>query len=154
MKKIFLYIIIFLSCTQEVTHAQSGKSKKAEVFFHLAEKEFNDQRYMYSIPFYRTGLKYTGKNDSLTTLHLAEAYWHVKNYDSAEIFYTRYEAKYGSLFSTRQHLSELAANRKDYSTAAEGYKKLQNEVPLRFEKLLIELGILLLLMKSDWIFVI
>ena len=138
MKKIFLYIIIFLSCVQGVSIAQSGKSRRADVFFHLAEKEFNDQRYMYSIPFYRTGLKYTGKFDSLTTLHLAEAYWHVKNYDSSEIFYKKYEAKYGPLFSSRQHLSELAANRKDYTTAADGYKKLQKEIPLRFEKWLNE----------------
>jgi outer membrane protein OmpA-like peptidoglycan-associated protein len=138
MKKIVLYSIIFLFCVQGVSFAQSGKSRKAEVFFHLAEKEFNDQRYMYSIPFYRTSLKYPGRFDSLTTLHLAEAYWHVKNYDSAEIFYLKYEAKYGPLFSSRQHLSELAANRKDYITAAEGYKKLQKEVPLRFEKLLNE----------------
>ncbi len=138
MKKFILYSILFLSFVQGVSFAQSGKARKAEVFFHLAEKEFNDQRYMYSIPFYRTSLKYPGRFDSLTTLHLAEAYWHVKNYDSAEIFYLKYEAKYGPLFSSRQHLSELAANRKDYATAAEGYKKLQKEVPLRFEKLLNE----------------
>ena len=138
MKKIFLYTIIFLFCLQGVSFAQSGKSRRAEVFFHLAEKEFNDQRYMYSIPFYRTNLKYPGRFDSLTLLHLAEAYWHVKNYDSAEILYQKYEAKYGPLFSTRQYLSELAANRKDYTTAAAGYKRLQKEVPLRFEKLLNE----------------
>lgn len=138
MKKIFLYIIILLACPHAMVVAQSGRSRKADVFFRLAEKEFNNQRYMYSIPFYRTSLKYTRENDSLTNLHLAEAYWHVKNYDSAELFYHRYETKYGPLFSSRQHLSELAANRKDYVTASEGYKQLQKEIPLRFEKLLNE----------------
>lgn len=137
MRKFSLYTIVILSCAMQFASAQSG-SRKSGDYFRIAEREYNNQRYMYSIPFYRTALKYAGKNDSLARLHIADAYWHVKNYDSALISYQQYESKYGPLFSSTQHIAELKANQKSYPEAAEGYKKLQSELPLRMTKLLAE----------------
>jgi outer membrane protein OmpA-like peptidoglycan-associated protein len=138
MKKIVLYIVIFLVGSQALSIAQAGRSRKAEVYFRNGEKEFNDQRYMYAIPFYKTSLKYPSKNDSVASLHIAESYWHIKNYDSALAYYRSYENKYGPLFSSRQHIAELSANHKQYTEAATIYKKLTTELPVRNAALLTE----------------
>ncbi len=138
MKKIIVYSILILLCVQQHASAQAGRSRKAEDYFRIAEKEFKDQRYMYSIPFYRTSLKYPSKNDSIASLHLAEAYWHIRIYDSAKLFFEKYEAKFGSIFSSSRNLAELAANQKNYEAAANAYRKIQNSVPEKFSKLLNE----------------
>jgi outer membrane protein OmpA-like peptidoglycan-associated protein len=138
MKKIILYIIIFLSGFQAASFAQSQRSRRAEVYFRNAEKEFNNQRYMYAIPFYKTSLQHPSKNDSMANLHIAESYWYVKNYDSALMYYQLYENKYGQTFSSRQHVAELSANHKQYPQASAIYQKLAKELPVRTDKLLAE----------------
>ncbi len=138
MKKIILYNIIFLLGFHAFTMAQPGRSAKAEIYFRNGENEFNGQRYMYAIPFYKASLKHPGKNDSLASLHIAEAYRRVKNYDSALHYYQLYESRYGSLISTRQYIAELSANKKQYAEASAIYKKLTVELPLRSDKLLAE----------------
>ena len=140
MKKIILYSIIFLSGLQTLTMAQSSvRSHRAEIYFRNGEKEFNDQRYTYAIPFYKTSLKRSSiKFDSLASLHIAESYWYTKNYDSALLYYQSYEKKHGPLFSTSQHIAELLANQKEYDAAAKLYKKLAGEIPARNVHLLAE----------------
>ncbi|MES2332963.1 MAG: OmpA family protein [Bacteroidota bacterium] len=139
MKKIILYSIIFLSGFQAVCYAQSSsRSRRAEVYFRNGEKEFNDQRYMYAIPFYKTSLQHPSKNDSMAKLHIAESYWYVKNYDSALAYYQLYESKYGSIFSSRQHIAELSANHKKYPEAAAIYQTLTAEPAAKTNKLLWE----------------
>jgi tetratricopeptide (TPR) repeat protein len=138
MKKIILYSIIFILGINIPATAQSGRSKKAEIYFLNGEKEFANQRYMYAIPFYATSLKHPGVNDSLASLHIAQSYWYVKNYDSALSYYRRFEGKYGRLFSSMQRVAELAANHSQYNEAANIYKKLMVEIPARNALLLAE----------------
>jgi outer membrane protein OmpA-like peptidoglycan-associated protein len=138
MKKNVLYSIVFLLGFPVLSIAQSERTKKSEIFFRNGEKEFNDQRYMYAVPFYITSLKYSGKNDSLASLHIAESYWHVKNYDSALAYYQLHERKYGTTFSTRQHIAELSANLKQYPEASSIYKKLATDSSKKTDKLLAE----------------
>jgi outer membrane protein OmpA-like peptidoglycan-associated protein/tetratricopeptide (TPR) repeat protein len=127
MKKIVLYIIVFIAGAHATGVAQAGRSRRAEVYFRNGEKEFNDQRYMYAIPFLKTSLQHPSKNDSLASMHIAESYWYVKNYDSALAYYRSYEKKYGGNHISRQRIAELSANQKNYSEAASIYKKLAAE---------------------------
>jgi outer membrane protein OmpA-like peptidoglycan-associated protein len=138
MKKIILYIVIFLSCFHAISFAQSGRSRRAEVYFRNAEKEFNNQRYMYAIPFYKTSLQHPSKNDSMASAHIAESYWYVKNYDSALLYYQLFEHKYGQNFSSRQRIAELSANHKHYPMASAIYQKLVKDVSAKTDKLLAE----------------
>ena len=126
MKKLVFYIVILLAGVQSISYAQqsSSRSRRAEVYFRNGEKEYNDQRYMYAIPFYQSSLKHPSKNDSIASLHIADAYWYVKNYDSALIYYKQYEAKYGASFNSTMHIAELQANNKEYTQATATYKKL------------------------------
>jgi outer membrane protein OmpA-like peptidoglycan-associated protein/tetratricopeptide (TPR) repeat protein len=129
MKKIVLYIIVLIAGAHAVGFAQSGRSRRAEVYFRNGEKEFNDQRYMYAIPFLKTSLQHPSKNDSLASMHIAESYWFVKNYDSSLAYYRSYEKKHGANNVSRQRIAELSANQKNYSEAAAIYKKLAAEGP-------------------------
>ncbi len=126
MKKLIIYSVLVLFCVQQKVIAQGTRSKKAADYFRIAEKEFKDLRYMYSIPFYRTSLKYPGKNDSAAVLHLAEAYWHTRIYDSAKLYFEKFEARFGTQLSSSRRIAELAASRKDYATAVSAYQKLLN----------------------------
>lgn len=138
MKRIILYTVIFLLGFQALGFAQSAMSGRAEKYFRNGEKEYNAQRYMYAIPFLKITLKYPGKNDSLASLHIAESYWYVKNYDSALLYYQAYETKYGALFSTSQHIAELSANHKQYADASAIYQKLMKDIPPRSTNLIKE----------------
>ena len=138
MKRVVFHIILILSLCNSFSFAQTGKSKKGDDYYKVGEKEFSDQRYMYSIPFFRTALKYPGKFDSIAIFHLAEAYWYTKNYDSAKMFYQKYEEKFGPNFTSTQRLAELSATHQDYSKAVTDYKKLLGEIPLRYNNLLSE----------------
>lgn len=129
MKRNLGYIIILLAGILPVmAKAQSAKNR---LYFRNGETEYNDQRYTYAIPFYRAILDHSGRNDSLVALHLAESYWYTKNYDSALTAYQSFEQKFGPLFSTRQHIAELLANKGRYAEAAAIYASLKNELPLR-----------------------
>lgn len=97
MKKSLLYIVVLLTVLQSTVAAQSASTRRAVIYFRNAEKEFNDQRYMYAIPFYKTSLKNPGKNDSLAHLHIAESYWYVRNYDSALYYYRSFENKFAQI---------------------------------------------------------
>lgn len=138
MKKSFLYFLVLLTMLQSTVVAQSASTRRAVIYFRNAEKEFNDQRYMYAIPFYKTSLKNPGKNDSLAHLHIAESYWYVRNYDSALYYYRAFENKFAPLFSTRQRIAELLANQKQYKEAEKIYRQLLRELPARNTTLLTE----------------
>lgn len=123
MKKIILYIIVLLTGF----HAAAFAQKRSEIYFRNGEKEYNDQRYTFAIPFLKTSLKHPSKHDSVASIHLADSYWYVKNYDSALYYYKAHEARFGATLYTRQHIAELLANLKNYAEAASIYKKLSGE---------------------------
>ncbi len=127
MRNKVLYTILLLSFVQAGSYAQKRGSAKAESYFKIAEKEYADQRYMYAVPFFKTALKRGVAKDSLGMLHLAESYWQVKSYDSARLYYRKFEAKYGSPFFVAQRLGELAAVKQDYADAVKIYQKIQQD---------------------------
>lgn len=129
MKKIILYIALFTALSDSTATAQVMNRKNPGAYFKNAEKEFGDQRYMYAIPFYRASLKTGRTYDSVALLHLADCYWHIKNYDSARVYYEQYESKFRPLISDRQRLAELSANQRRYNQAVEGYQKILKERP-------------------------
>lgn len=118
MKKYFLYSLVLFSVFQQNSFAQSKTSRKAILYFQNAEKEYEEQRYRYAIPFYKASLRTPGKHDSLASLHLAEAYWYVRHYDSALYYYRLYEHHYMSQLLTRKRIAELSASKKQYGEAA------------------------------------
>ncbi len=138
MKKSILYFLVFLICSQGSGVAQGSMVKRQPAYFRTAEKQFNDQRYMYAIPFYHASLKNGRTNDSIALLHLAECYWRIKNYDSATVYYRQYESRYPPLFITQQRLAELSATHGMYGQAATVYRQLMTAVPLRSDKMISE----------------
>lgn len=111
-----------------VCTAQTGFTRKGEIYFQNGQKEYVNQRYMFAIPFYKAAVKANknGKLDSVATLHIADSYWYTKNYDSALAYYVIFEQKYKPTLSSRQRLAELYANHADYVTAAAIYKDIEN----------------------------
>src|SRR5437870_977857 len=108
MRNGFLFFLLLVGFGR-LADAQQTSAQILAAFFKNAEKEFDNQRYMYAIPFYRASMKSGRTNDSLALIHLAECYWRMKNYDSALLYYTEYERKYSPLYSTHQRLAELHA---------------------------------------------
>lgn len=124
MKKCLLYSLVLFSVFQQNSFAQPKASRKAILYFQNAEKEYGEQRYMYAIPFYKASLRATGKHDSLASLHLADAYWYVRNYDSALYYYCLYERNYMLQLYTRKRIAELSASKKQYGEAVRIYQQL------------------------------
>ena len=138
MKKNILFTILLISTFQMSTYAQSGGTSKGELFFRNGESEYKNQRYMYALPFFRTSLQFRTKHDSLLQLHMADSYWYIKNYDSALLFYQKFESKYGSIYSSGQRIAELLATLKNYPDAAAKYKKVIEKFPSKNTKQLAE----------------
>ncbi len=138
MRNRILYTILLLSFIQSALYAQKRGSAKAESYFRIAEQEYADQRYMYAVPFLRAALKRGLAKDSVAMLHLAESYWQVKSFDSAYILYRKFQEKYGLPFFAAKRLGELAAIKKDYTSAAALYKKAQQEYPSQESALVAE----------------
>lgn len=136
MKKLILYTILFLSFLPALVHSQESKSSRRTPYFRIAEQEFNAQRYLYSIPFFKSTLRKQNTHDSTAILHLAESYWYIRNYDSALTYYTLYDQKFGNSFSVKKRIGELYATKQQYANATSQFKKLLGETPLREEKLL------------------
>ncbi|MCW3088663.1 MAG: outer rane lipoprotein Omp16, partial [Sediminibacterium sp.] len=128
-RKIILYTLLVIGGLHVRVAAQPRKTQAPGANFKNAEKEFNGQRYMYAVPFYHASLKSGRTNDSLAVLHLAECYWRMKNYDSAIVYYSLYESRYPAIYSSKQRLAELAANRQQYPEAAKTYQRLLKEIP-------------------------
>lgn len=120
MKKIFLVSLVFVIISSQLAVAQTKANYKAKAFYQLAEKDFQDLRYWYAIPFYKAALKQkSAVYDSICLLHLAESYWQMKYYDSAQHYYSRFETVIGPNYTSSQRLAELQAirNRPDLSVA-------------------------------------
>ena len=75
--KIALYILFLLVST--ITNAQT---KKGRNILKIANQEYNNLRYSYSIPFYKKYLS-NYPNDTLALKNIAFAYQNVNQYDSA-----------------------------------------------------------------------
>ncbi len=132
MKIFGFYIILLLSFCWSTNYAQKANSSKATAYFHLAEKEFQDQRYTYAIPFYKAAIQYKLPADSLAMAHLAESFWRVKGYDSAQKYYLLFEQKFGPGFISGQRLSEIYASLQRYQDAAKICERLLHNYPTQY----------------------
>lgn len=130
MKKLLFYSLISLLLIQFQGFAQNKSSKRAKAFFQLAEREFTDYRYWYAIPFYKVALEQrAAMYDSASLLHLAESYWQMNFYDSAQLYFTKFETAIGPSFFSSQRLAELMALRGKYPQASGIYQGLAKRYP-------------------------
>ena len=117
--KFALYILLFLLST--VANAQT---KKGRNLLKVANQEYNNLRYSYSIPFYKKYLSIY-PNDTLALKNMALAYYKVNQYDSA----LKYLEKAVSLGHKSFYLlPELLANVKKYDAAINNYTALPDSV--------------------------
>lgn len=133
MKQLSIYFFLLLGGVQFLP-AQSVKTKKTTSYFSVGEKEYAGQRYVYAISFLKPALGQNVKNDSLAKLHIADSYWHIKQYDSALRYYEQFEEKYGRIFSSGQRLAELFATFGRYDRATAIYRQLIKEIPSRVDR--------------------
>jgi len=117
--KIALYILFLLVST--ITNAQT---KKGRNILKIANQEYNNLRYSYSIPFYKKYLS-NYPNDTLALKNIAFAYQNVNQYDSA----LKYLEKAVSLGHKSFYLlPELLATVKEYDAAKKNYTDLPDSV--------------------------
>ena len=117
--KIVLYILFFLLST--ITNAQT---KKGRNLLKVANQEYNNLRFSYSIPFYKKYLSIF-PNDTLALKNIASAYHNVNQYDSA----LKYIEKAVSLGHKSYYLlPELLATVKKYDEAIINYSALPDSV--------------------------
>ena len=117
--KFALYILLFLLST--VANAQT---KKGRNLLKVANQEYNNLRYSYSIPFYKKYLS-NYPNDTLALKNIAFAYQNVNQYDSA----LKYLEKAVSLGHKSLYLlPELLATVKRYDAAINNYAGLPDSV--------------------------
>jgi len=117
--KIALYILFLLLSI--ITNAQTKKERN---LLKVANQEYNNLRYAYSIPFYKKYLSLY-PNDTLALKNIAFAYQNVNQYDSA----LKYLEKAVSLGHKSFYLlPELLANVKRYDAAINNYAGLPDSV--------------------------
>lgn len=117
--KIALYILFFLLST--IVNAQT---KKGRNLLKVANHEYNNLRYSYSIPFYKKYLS-NYPNDTLALKNIAIAYQNVNQYDSA-LKYLEKAVSFGH--KSFYLLPELLANVKKYDAAINNYAGLPDSV--------------------------
>lgn len=117
--KFALYILFLLLST--IANAQT---KKGRNLLKVANQEYNNLRYSYSIPFYKKYLSIY-PNDTLALRNMATAYKNVNQYDSA----LKYIEKAVSLGHKSYYLlPELLATVKKYDEAIINYSALPDSV--------------------------
>ena len=117
--KFALYILFLLLST--IANAQT---KKGRNLLKVANQEYNNLRYSYSIPFYKKYLSIY-PNDTLALKNMASAYKNVNQYDSA----LKYIEKAVSLGHESYYLlPELLATVKKYDEAIINYSALPDSV--------------------------
>ena len=117
--KFALYILFLLLST--IANAQT---KKGRNLLKVANQEYNNLRYSYSIPFYKKYLSIY-PNDTLALKNMASAYKNVNQYDSA----LKYIEKAVSLGHKSYYLlPELLATVKKYDEAIINYSALPDSV--------------------------
>lgn len=117
--KFALYILFLLLST--IANAQT---KKGRNLLKVANQEYNNLRYSYSIPFYKKYLSIY-PNDTLALKNMASAYKNVNQYDSA----LKYMEKAVSLGHKSYYLfPELLATVKKYDEAIINYSALPDSV--------------------------
>lgn len=117
--KITLYILFLLLST--ITNAQT---KKERYLLKMANQEYNNLRYAYSIPFYKKYLT-LHPNDTLALKNIATAYKNVNQYDSA-LKYLEKAVSFGH--KSFYLLPELFATIKKYDAAINNYAGLPDSV--------------------------
>jgi len=117
--KIALYILFFLLST--IVNAQT---KKGRNLLKVANHEYNNLRYSYSIPFYKKYLS-NYPNDTLALKNIAFAYQNVNQYDSA-LKYLEKAVSFGH--KSFYLLPELLATVKKYDAAINNYAGLPDSV--------------------------
>ena len=117
--KISLYILFLLLST--IANAQT---KKGRNLLKLANQEYNNLRYAYSIPFYKKYIT-LHPNDTLALKNIASAYQNLNQYDSA-LKYIEKAASFGH--KSYNLLPELFATVKKYDEAIKSYSNLPDSV--------------------------
>ena len=117
--KIALYILFLIMST--ITNAQSKKERN---LLNVANKEYNNLRFSYSIPFYKKYLTLY-PNDTLALKNIAYAYRNVNQYDSA-LKYLEKAVSFGHL--SNYILPELYATLNKYELAIKNYADLPDSL--------------------------
>jgi outer membrane protein OmpA-like peptidoglycan-associated protein len=106
--------------------AQSIATEKK--YFRMAEKEYAAKQYMLAIPMYKAAIK-DGGNGTVIFQRLADAYWQVRNVDSALCYYRSYEEKSSGTMDPQSQLryAELLAQNSEYKHAANILDGLQKK---------------------------
>jgi hypothetical protein len=128
-KDCFIYYCFYRRRTRSVpSHNQAARAERKCISVMVKKNSMTSVICTLSL-FSKQVSQHPSKNDSLASMHIAESYWFVKNYDSSLAYYRSYEKKYGANNVSRQRIAELSANQKNYSEAAAIYKKLAAEGP-------------------------
>jgi outer membrane protein OmpA-like peptidoglycan-associated protein len=136
MKKVLIYSLLSLLLIQSTLHAQNKSSNRAKAFFQLAERDYQDYRFWYAIPFYKVALEQkAAQYDSASLLHLAESYWQMDFYDSAQLYFSKYETAIGPSYFSSQRLAELAGIRTKAAEATGIYQNILSRFPKQHEQL-------------------
>jgi outer membrane protein OmpA-like peptidoglycan-associated protein len=117
--KISLYILFLLLST--IANAQTNKGRN---LLKVANQEYNNLRYAYSIPFYKKYIT-LHPNDTLALKNIASAYQNLNQYDSA-LKYIEKAASFGH--KSYYLLPELFATVKKYDEAIKSYSNLPDSV--------------------------
>ena len=118
--KRFIYILFTLATTTVV-----AQNKKDKALFRLANKEYQQLRFSYAIPTFKSYLSKQPK-DTIALKLLADSYYKLNAYDSG-LFYLEKAITLGVVQS--KQLAELYANNNQYSKAKEVYSLLlANEI--------------------------
>lgn len=113
--KRFIYILFILATT-----AVSAQTKKDKALFRLANREYQQLRFSYAIPTFKSYLSKQPK-DTIALKLLADSYHKLNAYDSA-LLYLEKAIALGVVPS--KQLAELYANNNQYSKAKEVYSQL------------------------------
>ncbi len=113
--KRFIYILFILATT-----TVSAQTKKDKALFRLANKEYQQLRFSYAIPTFKSYLSKQPK-DTIALKLLADSYHKLNAYDSALVYLEK-----GIVLGVvpSKQLAELYANNNQYSKAKEVYSQL------------------------------
>jgi outer membrane protein OmpA-like peptidoglycan-associated protein len=120
------HILLLMALCSSQLIAQSPVSEKK--YFRMAEKEYAAKQYTLAIPMYKAAIK-DGGNETVIFQRLADAYWQVRNVDSALCYYKSYEKKSSGAMDPQSQLryAELLAQNNEYISAANILDGLQKK---------------------------
>lgn len=134
MKRLLTSIIILLCCCNDIEAQEPARHGHLQVLLNNAEKEFENLRYSYAIPYFQAYLR-AKPDDSLANLHLAASFRLVKQFDSALLYYKHFISRYRQTEAAIA-FAEVAATMQQYQLAVKTYQQLV--LPDAYHKLVAE----------------